>query len=214
MKFRCKNCGVCCSDVTAPVNLTLGDIQRIIGFLGVKVDKIFGKEIGIVPFANPDKPLMYDLDLGINMPCRFRINEKCRIYRARPLNCRIFPYWVLSHPDKDGYKRYIDTVHKGIIGYKEDSLNKKKYNEYRIKIGNIILDESAITDEFLSEKDLKVIMNLPESYRDLKERERIEFCRNMMNKERYKDLPLILKKELGKHRFISVEELEKIDLIL
>jgi len=219
MKFQCKHCGLCCSDVTAPVNLTLGDIHRLTSFLQTGFNKLFWDSIAIIPFANPDKLLLYDLELGLNMPCRFRINKKCSVYKARPLNCRLFPYWLLANPEKDGYKKFIDISHKGIIGYKEDSVNKKKYKEYKGIIGKIILDESSITDEFFSKNELKIIIKLPDSSikhsnpRQM-EIEKVKLCKQLMNKSRYKDLPFLLKNRLNNNKFTSIEELEEIEKIL
>ncbi|MAG08533.1 hypothetical protein CMO89_03600 [Candidatus Woesearchaeota archaeon] len=213
MKFQCKHCGLCCSDVTAPVNLTLGDIQRITAFLQTGFDKLFWGHIAIIPFANPDKPLLYDLDLGLNMPCRFRINGKCSIYKARPLNCRLFPYWILSNPQKEGYKAYIDSSRRCIAGYKEDPLNKQKYRKYKDVIGKLILDESSITDEILAKNRLKNSIKLAEkpkqtNFRQM-EIEKVKLCRKLIDKTEYKKLPLLINKELSKLDFISIDKLEE-----
>ena len=215
MKFQCKHCGLCCSDVTAPVNLTLGDIQRITAFLQTGFDKLFRGQIAIIPFANPDKPLIYDLDIGLNMPCRFRVNQTCSIYKARPLNCRLFPYWILSNPQKEGYKAYIDSSRSCIAAYKEDPINKEKYRKYKDVIGNIILEESSKTDEILAKNGLKNSIKLVQkpqqtNFRQM-EIEKIKLCRKLIAKTEYKRLPLLIDKEISKIDFISISKLEEIE---
>ena len=172
-----------------------------------------------MPFANPDNPFLYDLELGLNMPCKFRINKKCSIYKARPLNCRLFPYWILANPQKEGYKAYIDRSHKCIMDYEEDISTKERYRKYKGVIGKIILAESSITDEFLSINELKITVKLPDNsikpsnLRQM-EIEKTKLCRRLIDKTEYRKLPLMIEKELSNHDFANILKLEEFEKIL
>ncbi|MDP7610536.1 MAG: YkgJ family cysteine cluster protein [Candidatus Woesearchaeota archaeon] len=220
MKFQCRHCSLCCSDSTMPINLTLGDIYRITSFLKTEFSKLFWNHITIFPFPNPEYPLLYDFELGLRLPCRFRKNQRCSIYKARPLNCRLFPYWLLSNPNKDGYKEYIGPTRKCIKDYKEDSINKKNYLEYKHKVGNIILQESSLTEHLFSKNNLKKSISLPgdlpfpPSIPKQKEIWKIMLCSKKINKVDYKELPHIIAHALKDNTFHTVEELEIIDQII
>ena len=94
MAFECKHCGQCCIDECTQINLSIADIVRIAKFLNVGIGELIPK-IGFKPFANPENTNEFDYELRRNIPCMFRDGEKCKIYPARPLNCRIFPYFFL-----------------------------------------------------------------------------------------------------------------------
>ena len=136
--MRCNHCGQCCKDQCTQINVTLGDIYRISKFLGIPAVELLKDKIGINPFADSDI-IHYDLDLGLNLPCKFRVDNKCSIYSARPLNCRLFPYWILVEAPSQKIKEILDE-HK--CSY--DFLRKKEYAEYKEAVADILLQENKI----------------------------------------------------------------------
>ena len=139
--FECKNCGMCCSGYKGiQVNLTIGDIYRICELLLISVDEFFGKYAGLKPFKDPRHPKTFDMDIGLNMPCKFRKDNKCSIYPARPLNCRIFPYWLLVRAPENKLKELL----KGKCEYKLDKKSLKKYAKYQEILGELIIKESKM----------------------------------------------------------------------
>ena len=93
MEFKCHHCGECCRNVSAQINLSISDLARICQFLKCEVKEIIPK-IGIIPFLSENDN--FDYELGLNLPCQFRKDSRCTIYPARPLNCRMFPYFILN----------------------------------------------------------------------------------------------------------------------
>jgi Fe-S-cluster containining protein len=134
--MKCSHCGLCCRDPLTQINLTVGDIWRIADFLKTDIEELFKDKIGMNPFREPEFEDIYDIDLGLNLPCRFRVNERCSIYPARPLNCRLFPQWVLGN--FSGNVKEILAEHK--CGY--DLSKKKGYKKYADEVGKILLEES------------------------------------------------------------------------
>jgi Fe-S-cluster containining protein len=135
--MKCNHCGLCCHDPLTQVNITIGDVWRIADFLKVDVEELFKEKIGLNPFREPEYEDIYDIDLGLNLPCKFWVNERCIIYPVMPLNCRLFPQWVLGNVPDDNVKDVV-TDHKC-----EYDLNKKKdYRKYADEVGKILIEES------------------------------------------------------------------------
>ena len=134
--MECQHCGMCCEDSRIRINLTAGDVWRICSFLKISIDEFFEKYAGLKKFLDPRHPETFDVDLGLNIPCKFRKDERCSIYKARPVNCRIFPYWVLVTAPENKLKE--------ILKYRcKYDLNKKKiYKRYQDAIAKILLEES------------------------------------------------------------------------
>lgn len=154
--FVCNNCGLCCSgDKGIQVNLTLGDIYRICEHELMTIDQFFKDQryAGLRPFGDPRTPGIFDIDIGLNMPCKFRKDNKCMVYEARPLNCRLFPYWLLLRAKKPD----LDKMLKGRCQYSLDKPYLKMYKEYQDILGQILLKESGyyVIDKKTSSKNFK-----------------------------------------------------------
>nr|MDO8097880.1 YkgJ family cysteine cluster protein [Candidatus Njordarchaeota archaeon] len=100
MRFTCQTCGECCKKYAIPV--TSSDIHHIIKFTGLH-------PTGFLTLMEPDDSVIQTyrdfpkirLKDGDNFvltlsqqdkECIFLRNNKCRIYEARPLVCRPFPF--------------------------------------------------------------------------------------------------------------------------
>ena len=136
--MKCNHCGLCCRDPCTQINLTIGDLYRMSVFLGISVSELFENKAGINPFADPDF-IHYDMDLGLNLPCKFRINKRCSIYAARPLNCRLFPYWILAEAPPEKLSDIL-SEHK----CKYDITRKKEYIKYKEVVADILMKESEL----------------------------------------------------------------------
>ncbi len=161
MAFECKHCGQCCIDECTQINISVGDIVRMCKFLNISIRDILPK-IGVKPFGDPENTNIFDYELGLNIPCEFREAEKCKIYPARPLNCRMFPCLFLGTVDSSKLKEVIDPSHKcAAEGIKISPDEKKKYKEYADFIGKLILEEAKLTEQFYESNNLKGSTILP-----------------------------------------------------
>ena len=162
MSFECKHCGQCCIDECTQINISIGDIIRISDFTKLTIGELM-KKIGLKPFGDPEHPSHFEYELGLNIPCEFRVGGKCSIYPARPLNCRMFPYVFLGNVEKSKLKDVIDPSHKCISeGIEFTEEEKKKYKDYAEVIGNLILKEAEVTEKFYNENNLKQKQIIPE----------------------------------------------------
>ena len=97
MAFRCLHCGGCCENNATHINLTLGDISRFSEITCKSTEDLFREgSIGLMPFQTTEDPDIFEIELGLKIPCRFRKGKRCMIYGARPLNCRLFPFWIIN----------------------------------------------------------------------------------------------------------------------
>ncbi|MBW2988606.1 YkgJ family cysteine cluster protein [Candidatus Woesearchaeota archaeon] len=216
MGFSCTHCGRCCSDTIIQINLTLGDIVRLGAYLGKPYKWFFDQGIlGLKPFFNPDT-LKYDIELGLSKPCKFHQHGRCSVYPARPLNCRLFPEWVLASNDsqiigkfkQDGFECFVE-------------LNKSELQATRVyvkAVGEILLRESRITDKLVQTlKDSSglpegLVLGVPKIQFNL-ERERVALAQAIINKMDTKKLKAGLLSYLkqNKQKWATIEELNKLD---
>jgi len=176
--MKCNHCGLCCRDPVTQINLTIGDIQRIADFLKVDVEELFKDKIGLNPFKEPNFENTYDIDLGLNLPCKFRKNNKCTIYKARPLNCRLFPQWILAEAPNDKIKQILGKDHK----CEYDLSKKEQYKEYTQAVGNILFQEAEFYELF---KKINIKGLIKDKGNTLREKEfnRVQKLRQMFKEQ-------------------------------
>ena len=87
LTFKCTGCGACCTGAEGFVWLEETDIQRLMDYLKVDRETFLatycrkvGKKISLI-----EDPKTYD--------CVFLKDRKCRLYNARPKQCRVYPFW-------------------------------------------------------------------------------------------------------------------------
>ena len=159
--------------------------------MNVPIDKLFEKHIGINPFGDPEKENFYDYEFGLNIPCNFRVDKRCVIYKARPLNCRLFPYWVFANAPKDEINGMIDASHKCIVGFEFDESERPKYKEFFDKMSKILLNESEITDNFMEKNNFKDSVTVNKNATN---EEKIKICIELLNrKQKYQEKCLFWK---------------------
>jgi Fe-S-cluster containining protein len=88
IRFRCKKCGSCCRDrgEESYVFLYEGEAERMARSLSMSVEAFAASYLvdvdGFICLANFEEDcIFFDPDKG------------CRVYRARPLQCRAWPFW-------------------------------------------------------------------------------------------------------------------------
>jgi Fe-S-cluster containining protein len=127
LKFQCKQCGRCCScDTDGFVYLFYEDVDRIAAHLNMSNADFAREYIQLAPFnfhlwdeelndtGETKKLPVLALRTGEKENCIFLYEDKgkqlCRIYAARPTQCRTYPLWSM----------YMAQGEDNLNGAKED----------------------------------------------------------------------------------------------
>lgn len=88
LRFECVQCGRCCGIEPGSIWVTPEEIRRIAEFLDIDEIKLRMEYLT----RNMGKTSIKELD---NFDCVFleRNSHCCAIYKVRPLQCRLFPFW-------------------------------------------------------------------------------------------------------------------------
>jgi Fe-S-cluster containining protein len=100
LKFECQRCSYCCRHEPGFVFLSENDLNAMVKELDMseeefvtqyctRVDIGFFKRLSLIEKKNHD--------------CIFWSEEGCRVYKARPLQCRSYPFWTQIVQDKDSW---------------------------------------------------------------------------------------------------------------
>ncbi len=94
LRFACRKCGGCCTGEPGYVWVTPPDMEKIARHLGMKLDDFTGKYLRRTGSGHSLRELP-------NGNCIFLNQNTCSIYRARPAQCRTWPFWKsnLSSPE-------------------------------------------------------------------------------------------------------------------
>jgi Fe-S-cluster containining protein len=85
-RFNCSGCGECCR-WTGSVLLTSGDIAALAVHLGLDEQQFIDRHTRLAP--NRQQLALLDQPSG---SCEFLEGNRCRVYAARPAQCRSFPF--------------------------------------------------------------------------------------------------------------------------
>ena len=91
-------CGKCCRIKDGYVYVSMADIERLADFVGEDIDDFMlkyterlGKFLVLKSFPNGDC-IFYDDEVG------------CKVYDARPQQCRTFPFWRSNLASKEAWE--------------------------------------------------------------------------------------------------------------
>ena len=87
LKFKCTECGQCCTGAPGYIWVTEEEIQTIASHLKMTLDDFAFQHLRMVNgrWSLRERPTTYD--------CVFLNGKKCDIYMHRPTQCRTFPWW-------------------------------------------------------------------------------------------------------------------------
>lgn len=94
LRFKCTECGKCCTGGPGYAWVNDQEIQKMADYLKISL-KDFGRKY--LRFVNG----RYALIEKRNYDCIFLKDKRCTIYPVRPQQCRTFPWWAqnLSSPE-------------------------------------------------------------------------------------------------------------------
>ena len=99
LKFQCTECGKCCTGQPGYVWVTEEEIENIANSLSLPVNKFKRQYLR-------QKNNRYALleKRSQNYDCVFLKDNKCQIYKVRPLQCQTYPWWEANIKSKKNWK--------------------------------------------------------------------------------------------------------------
>ncbi len=89
LKFKCTQCGKCCTGSSGFVWVSEGEVAGMAAALKMDVSLFKRKFIRV----RNQKLALVEKKNGDNFDCVFLKDNKCQVYRARPVQCRTYPWW-------------------------------------------------------------------------------------------------------------------------
>ena len=107
IRFTCQGTGRCCKSGTLDgyVLLTLEDRRQIAKHLGLSTQQFTKRYV-----AKTENEFHFK---QLNPHCPFLKHNQCSIYKARPLQCRTWPFWP-EHMEKHIWEKEVKKVCAGI----------------------------------------------------------------------------------------------------
>ena len=100
LRFECTGCGDCCTGAPGYVWVNKEEIQRLAEQVGEenleRFEKMYVRQVGI----------RKSLKEYSNGDCFFFDNQtrKCKVYNARPRQCRTWPFWDSNVRDEQAWR--------------------------------------------------------------------------------------------------------------
>lgn len=101
LRFKCTECGKCCTGAPGYVWVTADEMQKIADLLNIPLDlfkRKYTRQSGNKYSLIEKKTHTNDND------CIFLKDKKCTIYQARPKQCRTFPWWKENLQSEESWK--------------------------------------------------------------------------------------------------------------
>jgi len=202
--FKCNNNGQCCEDPVTQISLTLGDIKRITQHTNKSALQLYKEGmIGICPFGNAFKDNEFETDVGLNIPCKNRNHKSCAIYPARPINCRLFPFWILAEAPMNEIEEFVDNHQCGACCNIGENFEKDReiYKNYKNHLTSILDKEVPISERFYYKIKIKNKIITEHSKTRESDLKIIKKLTNDLNKQDFSKQFKEIDKEIEKHTF-------------
>lgn len=111
LRFKCTECGQCCTGAPGYIWVSKEEIVQIAQFLNLSIEAFSKKYLREV---NGRFSLLENVQ---NFDCVFLKDKKCQIYSVRPTQCRTFPFWAKHLKSEQAWKEAALSCE----GIREDS---------------------------------------------------------------------------------------------
>ena len=142
LRFECQRCLYCCSSEPGYVYLTKEDIISASAEVGLSPRAFIGIYCRIIDFGTFS---MVSLREKSNYDCIFLTGSGCSIYRARPEQCRSYPFWPSVLRSRESWNeegRSCPGIGKGaLVSRREIEERMKTHESYIIMKGNEVWEE-------------------------------------------------------------------------
>jgi Fe-S-cluster containining protein len=87
LKFKCTECGKCCTGAPGYVWVSQKEMEAMATFLNISLQEFMRK------YTRKVGQRYSLLESKKNYDCVFLKDRKCQVYGARPTQCRTYPWW-------------------------------------------------------------------------------------------------------------------------
>lgn len=101
LRFKCTECGKCCTGVSGFVWVTPEEMKAMAAALNLSLD-LFTKKY--IRQRGNRYSLIERKQQNGDFDCVFLKDKKCEVYQARPVQCRTFPWWKENLNSEESWK--------------------------------------------------------------------------------------------------------------
>lgn len=91
LNFECQRCSYCCRHEPGYVFLSENDLQAMLAVTGLEREAFIEKYCSWVDIGFFKRLSLIEKE---NNDCIFWSEKGCAVYKARPLQCRSYPFWM------------------------------------------------------------------------------------------------------------------------
>ncbi|MCC5832026.1 MAG: YkgJ family cysteine cluster protein [Chlamydiales bacterium] len=103
LRFSCTECGKCCTGSPGYVWVNRSEMEEMARFLDIPLNtfkKLYTRRVGN-RYSLLESKETYD--------CIFLKDKKCRLYGARPTQCKTFPWWPQNLNSQEAWEATAQT---------------------------------------------------------------------------------------------------------
>ena len=129
LRFECQMCSYCCSSEPGYVYLTEADLDAASKEMGVDRDTFISLYCRLVDFG---MYYLVSLRERSDYDCIFLTDKGCAIYKARPVQCRTYPFWKNVMESEESWKnegKSCPGIGKGNVIPNKEIERRLKENE-------------------------------------------------------------------------------------
>jgi Fe-S-cluster containining protein len=97
LRFKCTGCGNCCSGSSGSVYLSAVDLERLANFFHLPTGAFVRK------YTRMNKGRRTLINRPDSRDCVFLADRSCKVYEARPTQCRTYPWWLRNLHDRQSW---------------------------------------------------------------------------------------------------------------
>jgi uncharacterized protein len=98
LRFKCTECGKCCTGSSGSVYLSPADIIRLAAFFQIPAGRFVRR------YTRIEKGHRVLIDSPGSTDCVFLRDKTCTVYEARPTQCRTYPWWLVNIQDPQSWQ--------------------------------------------------------------------------------------------------------------
>lgn len=101
LRFKCTECGKCCTGTSGFVWVSEEEIEDMAKTCDLSIKEF---KMRYIRNRNNRLALVEKKNSNGDFDCIFLQNKKCKIYQARPKQCRTFPWWQENLNTEESWK--------------------------------------------------------------------------------------------------------------